>query len=258
MSGKQEGDRFWQNNLHAADVLCLVDSVGLRRANGQPEGEPAVSYLELTQSLLNESGHRLQMGVDALTGRTSAAVFEYLRRADLLVPDIVFLQVGVVDSAPRVLGPRGRALVGYIHPVLLRKQILNCLATLHKRWFFLLCGHRLLVAPAEFLTNMRASLARLRTLGVRHALVASILPTTRQRERVYVGIQQSIAEYNRLLKLACNESGATFVDFTPALGTEPQEWLYDGVHPNIAGKHRLARILADHLAAVCRQCPIFS
>jgi hypothetical protein len=236
-------------------VVCITDSLGFAVAKDPPPGEPRLSYFDLAAGLLRARGLQCEFIVASETGRTSEMLENAIASgalAHLLArpPLCVVLQVGVVDCAPRVLGPRARMLVSRLRPRLLRRAVVSLLKQLHHPWFFKAFGHRVLVDGDRFGLHIGAAIRRLREAGCGAVLVASILPTTSVKEKVFGGMSSNIARYNDTLRAVCSREGARFVDFYGRLFEIREELTYDGVHPTIAGKREMAAILSEHIASV--------
>jgi hypothetical protein len=195
---------------------------------------------------VKSNGGNIDVEIDALTGRTSDILVESIKYSDVK-EKVVVIQIGVVDCAPRILGPFGRRVIGRLRPKSVRVFVRNCLRSLHRRWFFVMFGHRVLVRPKNFERNLRTIVASLKEKNPTAVALVTILPTTLQHDRVYVGFSDNIRKYNAIIRRIAFEEGVILCDLNAVVQDSP-EFIYDGVHMSLPGK----RIAADEVErALC-------
>lgn len=198
-----------------ARILVLSDSLGL------PRDEPQeVLYEQTWPSLLAQSGHTVLQS--SLGGATS---FDLMRQAvylKMFLPDVVVLQVGIVDCAPRALSYHENIIYNYWW---LTRKILGRLMMYFgpriRNW-----RNIAYVKPENFCENLqkiRSSLSQSRIYAV------GILPASDQYEQALPRIQQRVAQYNGLLH---ELFGAGYID----MNSMPAEGIMsDFHHPNAIG-----------------------
>lgn len=232
-------------------VLCITDSLGLKVNKARPEGEPDISFFDLAEKTLRESGHQVTLDVRPLTGRTAKTAHQYLAElAAEEIPEYVLFHVGVVDCAPRIFGLKMRWLIGQIRPRVLRNLVFSQLRKLHSRWFFKTFGHRVFLSSGAYESWMGKNLELAREKGAQRVLFSSILPTTSVKESIYLGFKKNIHTYNQVLEdIAARNDGAV-VRHREAFADLQEPLLYDGIHPTLAGKELLGRSMARQLQAI--------
>lgn len=103
--------------------------------------------------------------------------------------------------------------------------------------------------------NIRAMSAIARHHGIK-VLLASIPPAANFPWRAGLDTVKPIAELNSWLKAYAAETGATYVDYHPALATAAGAmrpgFAYDGVHPTEAGYDAMATVVEPILKGVLR------
>lgn len=234
-------------------VICITDSLGLQTTVGQPESDPKVSYIELAKSLPLISKQHLVIDVLAETGRTSQGVVTAIEGLEFDPPPfVVLIQVGVVDCAPRLLGPRMRYALGQLRPKQVRNAVFWLLRRLHHRWVFRWFGHRLLVGPKAFRCNLERAIELLRDRNVVHILLGSVLPTTDAKEKVFVGFEKNINKYNQIIESVASCYNVEVIRFD-SLFDGCESMIYDGVHPTHAGKLKMASLFADVIGGYADQ-----
>lgn len=234
-------------------VICITDSLGLQTTVGQPESDPKVSYIELAKSLPLISTHNFVIDVLAETGRTSESVISVIEGLEFDPPPfLVLIQVGVVDCAPRLLGPKMRYALGQLRPKQVRNAVFSLLRLLHHRWVFRWFGHRLLVGPKAFRCNLERAIELLRDRNVAHILLGAVLPTTDAKEKVFVGFEKNIKNYNQIIESVASCYNVEVIRFD-LLFKDCESMIYDGVHPNHAGKLKMASLFADVIGGHAHQ-----
>ena len=65
--------------------------------------------------------------------------------------------------------------------------------------------------------------------------------------QIYSGQNSVIDDMNGIIRQVAQDYGLTVIDFNSALGTDPDNFMADGVHPITDGKYKLARLAFDIL-----------
>lgn len=157
---------------------------------------------------------------------------------ELYAPDVVIMQLGVVDCAPRLFANGGleMRIVSRL-PQKLRSRYIEWVKkhrkrSTAKRW----------VSAARFEANVRDFFRRCHDIGVRKVIAIAIaIPDRSMLERNDI-LADSCREYNAILKKVCDE----FAEAELHEILDGEEGLYvDGYHPGVTGHFRIF----EHLAA---------
>lgn len=232
--------------MNKLSVVAITDSLGLDRARHQPELDPEVSYLSILENRLSEF-YEIEFYALAQTGRTVLLALNEQNKMSK-TPDIQILQVGIVDCAPRLLGNKMRLLVGLIKPNVLQQWVIKLLGKLHTRFVFKSFGHRLMVSPSQFEKGLHKFVETAFLGGSKHVFIANILPTTTDKEYIYVGFTRNIEKYNKIIENVASQYPKVYlVDFYNPFVAVKDELTFDGVHPFANYKMVMANILTEEI-----------
>lgn len=164
-------------------ILLLTDSLALPRDN--PE---EVRHEETWPELLKNEGHLVHQV--SIGGATSSDLKKQVSYHRHFLPDIVILQVGIVDCSPRFASKFEIEVLKKI-PVIGNKiiKIINkpSVRSLRKKTY---------VSKHNFGNELAQIKKKLNT----HFIAIGIMPATEQYEKVLPGITDNILEYNSKMK----------------------------------------------------------
>jgi acyl-CoA thioesterase I len=231
---------------------------------GMPRNFTGIHYSETYPELLKVALEREGWKVDLYNRSKGGVTIAELHTLALNdhkyfgdVPEIVVIQCGIVDCAPRPISGRMRRLIGRL-PEKFRSPVV---AFLHsKRSRILKSGFRWRVTEPPQFREMYTDLLRAASQHGQHMVAVSIAPTTLAMEEHSPGLLSSIVLYNDIIRFAVREvgSGIHYVDVHNAVLQEPDglaRWIdsADGHHITREG-HQLysAHILAAIRLALTR------
>jgi lysophospholipase L1-like esterase len=155
-------------------------------------------------------------------------------------PDVVVLQVGVVDGAPRIFSRREQRVLRWL-PAGLRDRIVRRRSARRAELTRKAPLARVYTPPEAFEAHLLRLGGRLRERGVQ-LVVVPILADLDRMEARSPGYTANIARYNTILARAAEKLGATFVSGEGVFG-----FCADGYHLDAAGSDQLAQRVADVL-----------
>lgn len=227
-------------------VVIAADSLGLPRRGPDP-----VRAREAWPTLLEE---RLRGALDdvAVVNRAQrgltlpALVGKYDDLVGLWEADVLVLQVGIVDCAPRVFGQRQRALLSSrLVPGTLRR-IVTRLAARYRRQIITMRPRVRYTSPRQFRSSLRDLGSRLEERDPR-ILVLPILGSIERHEARSPGYSESVTLYNAAWREWCRAGRRRFLEYGDVFAEAPLEQVVatDGHHLTVAGN----RLIADAVAA---------
>jgi len=239
------GERGWK-------VLLLADSLCMPREDEDNQGPilPHQTYGSLLEARASELGW--QVTVDAERARTiidvNGGLGGWLR--GLAPSDVVIIQVGVVDCAPRVLTAAEHRLLEKLRPRWLQKVILRFIHHYRAR---LVRMRRHVYVPLPLFEQLFAQTLRLLVAsGARKVGVVAIAPTLPQVTERSPGFAENIELYSESLRALCEREGASFID--PIAGQPatalPTLIRRDGHHLTVEGNALYADALMFWLAGI--------
>jgi lysophospholipase L1-like esterase len=200
---------------HKKKILIVTDSLGL------PRGVPEVCNYEQTwPCLLRDSGfqiHQVSIG-----GATVSELYRQLEYHYLFLPDIVIVQSGIVDCAPRALGQFESLFFNkFIVTRKLLKLILPRYNTQLRR------QRNITYTPTVQFRSYVESI--IRKFNGKDLFWIGIVPASDRYEKTVPGIDKNIKMYNELLKQSLGNY------FLP-LDEIPREGVMsDSIHLNASG-----------------------
>lgn len=218
-------------------ILIITDSVSMPR--------PGVPY-EQTWIYLIKRAFPMHDIIDR-PGRGSTStrlVTEGGGGADLLetyMPDMVIIQIGMADCAPRLFNKRGiefRIVSRYLP------------SAIRQRYIAYVKRHRVRnpnvteVPPDEFRRNIALYLERCGRIGAR-AIIISILPPTKEMIRKSPHIRVNVDRYNAILREEAERAGAAVIE--PFRGRAIDDIAVDELHINAEGMKMIYQSLRPFL-----------
>lgn len=228
-------------------VVALSDSLSLPRPGLSWEDTwPSRLYEDLRQLGLDAeviNFGRRRRTVDTLTGPDFEQLVEFVE------PDIVVLQVGIVDCSPRVFSRRSRDLLNHRYfPARLRDWLVARRSAKRASIVAKDPLAKVYVPPSTFRRTLEAFAARLEALPRVPALVViPIVAAPEVLESKSPGHRSNVDLYNRHLQEVSARRGWTWLA-TDALGSVPAPFDADGYHLSAAGNRALASVLAGEIA----------
>lgn len=230
-------------------VLCIGDSLTLPGHLNTYEDTwicrlkkrfPAYDFITFFQRGITTDVLVTAGGGDAVDG--------FPQGADCLefyMPDVVVVQLGIVDCAPRFL--RKRSLLGRGLSVLPGA----CSAVAWK--IVKKCTRRSLekadVPPARFEANLVNYLRRCRERGVKKAVLIEICRPGERMVSRNPGILEAVGRYNASIRKVASHYPFA-VSVAPLVESDPSVSIYqDGYHPNRSGHERVYAAVAACLEA---------
>ena len=230
-------------------ILIIADSLALPRGNNQGN----ISYEETYPYLLLQS-LRQRLGPQAdvlLKGKPYRTILDILPNWSTEViqteVDVVIIQVGVVDCAPRVLLARQHEFVIQLHPIWLRYKILKFINR-HRREIITRFPNRVYVPLHDFKAEMEYIIQTFHRSRVKRLVFVNIVSPPESLDYRSPGFKNNVKAYNRCL--AGQISGldrVSLVDLDRMIiesgGSE--KLTVDGMHINFKGHQLLTKALQD-------------
>jgi acyl-CoA thioesterase-1 len=231
-------------------IVALADSLALPR---DEKGE-VLRWEETWPYLLAEQ----LAGVDVINCGARArssdqllgdALYEHVA---LKRPDVVVVQVGIVDCSPRVFTKLEKRLLGLpVVPAPLRQRIIAHRAARRAEITRRDPLGRVHTPPADYARDVARFAQEARPLGAR-VVFLPVLSWPARMELKSPGHGGNVRLYNDLLRTAAREQGARFLE-PEALVPEAElerAFMADGYHLSAHGSRRVAEHLAPELRSV--------
>jgi len=230
-------------------IVVLGNSVALLARPPRDQRGPA-TYAEMLPGLLAGSGH----GVDVVNVSErylmiDGALEDLERRVVSLSPDLVVINYGIVEAAPRLLP---RPAYFYINRPFYRvsrlRRLVSGAAAAAERvltpvMLGIAPGWRWL-APDLFRQCLRTAVEQL-WKECRCAVVVLNIPRPSQRvESLLPGIGRSVDRYNRVINDMGEMHNAHVLDVAAIAAGDPQRLSPDGVHFSVEGHREVAKAMA--------------
>lgn len=167
-------------------------------------------------------------------------------------PEVLILQVGGSDCAPRVLSRRQRELVDALPPRL-RAVVLSG-ERRSRRLVSTLFPGRVYVPLAKFTRLVEEIVRRARALGLRRLVLVNIIPMSAAMEHQMPGVTRNVERYNAVFDAYRADPLVSFVDLNRLMRDwgGPDALTLDGMHMTARGQTLFAQELAR------RVLPLFS
>ena len=240
-------------------VVAIGDSLALPRSDPQDVVRWEETWPYQLNCLLRESAidaEVINCGSRRRTVDTLVSGFE--EDVVLKRPDVVILQVGVVDCAPRVISRRLRKMMAFLPPKL-RERIIRRRSANRVRIIERDPLRRVYTKPDSFSEFLSGLIVRLEALDRQpRVIVLPIIGDAALMERKSPGFGANVELYNGLWMRFCEAAGAIWVSPDEIVGgTHRTDFLCaDGVHLTPKGNHRVASVLVGRI--LVRSKPIDS
>ena len=155
---------------------------------------------------------------------------------EILNPDMVFIQLGIVDCAPRLFSKAEINILKKL-PSFLRQGIVNFLSK--RRRFFTKLFPKVYIKKVDFEKNMRNILESITACNAITAII-NISRTSKENMFRSFNYENNITEYNEILFKLSREYNCQMVDLCSIVESEPSYLLPDGIHLSRQGHRRLA------------------
>ncbi|GAB4284891.1 MAG: hypothetical protein Kow0068_10090 [Marinilabiliales bacterium] len=222
-------------------ILCIGDSLSLPGHGNKYED---TWIYKLRQKFESQGYHFITFFQRALT--SDVLIKQGGDGSDCLEiyePDIVILQIGIVDCAPRLISP-GSFNYYFIKviPSKLKPIYLNFLKKIKKR-----NAKRVYVKPDKFKSNIHAYLQRCSDINIEQILIIGICTPDERMIKKNPEIIKNVKLYNKILQNeAANFSFANII--FPLDPQRSSEMIYeDGYHPNPVGNNLVYNELIAYL-----------
>ena len=231
-------------------IVIFADSLALPREEeaGNVPYENTYPYL-LDQSLRELYGKRSPIVHERGERRRSIkdVLLDWQEQVDRRKADIVIIQVGIVDCAPRVFLPGERKIMSLVRPSELRETILNHVRK-NRRRIISMRPNRVYVPIDLFEQCVDKIVYRGYKSGLHSLIFINIISPSDTLEYRSPGFQKNVNHYNlRLEQRVLGNKMVKLIDFNELIrqhgGTELLT--VEGMHPNSTGHALLAQSLSD-------------
>lgn len=230
-------------------IVAIGDSLSLPRR----EGADLVRWEETWPYRLEQRLRFVHPGHEVINcgarRRTITSLIgpDFREHIILKEPDVVVLQIGVVDAAPRIVSLRERRLIERL-PSVVRNWILARRKRRKRHTTSKAPLARVYTKPDRFVQCLQQFAARLHDM--QHVPTVITIPIAAALQRVEVDSPKfgdNIRLYNRQLQDFCDASGCHWLGGYEQISSAPHFFCSDGIHLNVAGSNRLAEFLYNSL-----------
>lgn len=200
------------------------------------------------KSLVGESRHNVTYIDSKRSRRITDAVHAWENYLCLYELTHLVVQIGVVDSAPRIFSLRENHLIGRIRPRFARRFIIST-ASKHRAW--IVKRRKKVYTKPELFSEMTEKLISLvQSQNVKLAFVA-ICPTHENLCERSPGFNDNVSKYNSIIKTHTDQAKCGFIE--PLKNQEkPDNFLLaDGIHINPSGSILFSQSISDWIAENC-------
>lgn len=159
---------------------------------------------------------------------------EAIKRAS---PDVVVIQLGIVDCAPRIFSKREKTLISTL-PHSFRDWLIGVLSRKRRgltTWF-----PKVYVKRKDFKKNMEVILDFVEKCGAVPVLIIIAKTSEENNARSY-NFLKNIREYNAVLRELAQEKGIALIDLYRLVDEDPACLLPDGIHLSKRGSCTLTK-----------------
>ncbi|MCK6551387.1 SGNH/GDSL hydrolase family protein [Myxococcota bacterium] len=236
----------------AARIVTVTDSLGMPRVVGDEALRWEEIWPKRVERALNERGTAVEIICCGARARTSGDLLgtELQEHVVFKRPDVVVVEVGVTDCAPRVFSKNEKRLLNTpVVPARVRDWIVQRRSAKRLEITAKAPLARVYTPPDRFEADLRAYARALREQPWPISLV--ILPIVAHAARMAKKSSrhdENVALYNGILDKIARDVDATFVAQQTLLpGRDVDAWFFqDGYHITPEG----ARVLAEHLTPI--------
>ena len=226
-------------------ILCIADSLGLP---GHLNKYEDTWLYKLKQEFPNSdfiSFFKRQLTTDILVsmGGGQRGVDNWPKGGDCLEaykPDLVIIQLGIVDCAPRLLNKYDKIIIKVL-PKILRKSYLEIVKLINTRNI-----NNTLIPFDKFKSNLDRYVKRAEILGVKIIFISISVPGKKMLEKNNK-IIFNVTRYNEYYSEL--ENKYSFIKLTsPLIESDYDKSIYeDGYHPNVFGHNIIYNKIKDLL-----------
>ncbi len=209
-------------------ILILTDSLSLPRVVGKDE----VLYEQTYPYLLKQNRPEDEIIAVGIGGGT---VYDINRQVDyykVFRPDVVFIQVGIVDAAPRAFTRIELQVLQKLRLIGIFMKFKNQIRTLRNKHY----TERSMFE--KYIKGIQQKIVKLNPNAQIYFI--GILPTSEDYEKILPGITQNVNQYNEVLK-----ANGTYIETTD-IDTEI-DILDDHHHLSSSGHQKIANKVSEVL-----------
>ena len=232
-------------------VVALADSLSLPRVDGLEDIRWEHTWPWLLQRMQPIESCDLEVINCGMRARTVDSLVKHSMTEDVVFkrPDVLVLQVGVVDCAPRIFSRTEKALLASrLCPSVVRDAVVGYRKARRRRITAAGPLRRVYTPPAAFRQYLELFFETLRGIGwpVR-VLVLPILGHAQRLEEKSVGFASNIILYNEITRSICERNSSEWLppETIETLGGDL--FLKDGYHLSMAGHRAVAEAIAESL-----------
>lgn len=234
-------------------VVALADSLALPRDEGGDRVRWEETWPRVLQRQLADCGMSDDEVINCATRARTATTLnghDFQEHVRFKRPDVIVLQIGIVDCAPRIFSSREKRLLAAM-PAAVRRSIVRWRAARRAAITARDPLRKVVTPPAVFassLTHFASAVAALP--WPLHIVVLPILSNRPVMEAKSPGHGSNVDRYNALLRDFCSDARAIWVAPEAVIsgpGTAAA-FCADGYHLTAAGQRRVAETL---FAALC-------
>ncbi len=228
-------------------ILCIGDSLALPGHDNNYEDTWFYKLEMAFRDFVFISFFKRAITTEILVTEGGGGVNEPDKGADCLefyMPDIVILQLGIVDCAPRLIKRKGVFnQVLQKTPSKLRGMVFSGLKTVKKR-----SVENADVSPKEFSNNLQKYLSRCVKSTVKKVIIIKICTPNEIVKEKSPEIVYAVELYNSII----DELGQKFdiVSIVDPLASNTKQIFEDGYHPNPDGNHLVFTALQREISNV--------
>lgn len=174
---------------------------------------------------------------------------EWHEEVELKRPEVVVLQVGGSDCAPRVLGRRQREWLDNFPIPSIGKKIRQVEFRYRRHLLSRLPGS-VYVGEERFRKALNEVVTRADVAGVQHLLLLNICSISDKLEMLCPGLRRNAERYNAIIEEVAKRSPCKLVDFRALLDDwgGPDRLTVDSMHMRPDGHRRLAAFLHNEIS----------
>lgn len=237
-------------------IVIIADSLCLPRPQDQGDIPFEATYpYQLDIKLRSEFGSASALVVEkGKRGRTvSEVVADWTEYVTLRKPDVVVMQVGIVDCAPRIFTPRQQIFVEGIRFQLLKNLVLAVVKK-YRRQIIKSFPDRTYTNPDIFRQKLYEIVGLAERDNVKNLIIVNIITPPDDFEYRSPGAQANVSKYNQIIDKVSNDMKTkkmitvVNVDEEFHKGGRLNDYiLSDGHHLSVQGNKVVARLLEDIL-----------
>lgn len=226
-------------------VVILADSLAMAR--GKDEGN--IPYEATWPYLLATENTSIEVINKGMRARTILHTKNELQEIELLTPDIVIIQVGVVDGAPRIFSHSEKSMLKKL-PNSLRKRIISYRSKRRNKITSKNPLAKVDVNPNEFEKIFKEVIDKLKAdLNVKRVIIIPIVADFVFMDKKSSGFSSNIKLYNTIIHRVAKETKAELIE-VDAFSQSNTEKMFcdDGYHLSIEGNKEIKNSISYLLA----------